>query len=1165
MSCELKNSLIKEFTEKFDASEGQRIGESLYNHIFTPSFKRWFGDFEAGKATKGRADMKNGLPTKEVILEYLDKQGLKAEKDIPSSYINLISKYTPVNPTSVREDLIQQTEALLKKVAKEVGDYAQTKTQKGSPMQRQRKQKAAFRTKIESLLTKLRTYKTEAGLIEYVSQVKQDIAGIKKALKLASGKDVNTHYEYLKRLRYFAAIEDVVYVIDKNPKLKKEFAKNKIDYSHIAADIQNLKKELSEKFIDVLGEKWGEIPGKMTRLAREKYRRGYSYNEAWRKSNPGKSKADFKKMQEAHIDKMIEQNEVDLQQAEKDHIKKAMLSVSDDISWMDAYFGNPRDITDDLIQIAVELLDKADYLVMRETINKTKEAHDLFERFKVGRNTKNMVKLYEDLLAFDEKGKPTNYLVGPIKGEYFKKLSDLYQEKRLAIEEHGETSEQAINAKRKEKVWINANSINGKRGKPRASWQDPKYKYFEDKSNKGQATYDMYWFLRELAEKRDKNYLGHGAGLRLPAIEKSILERTFENNIVDTASRTFGDTFRVRATDVELHNENPDEVEAEGWRAMKEKIKRTIYVNLDEQQKISRSIPTYFRDRSKVKPGDQSYDLVSMYLLDYWGSINYKEKYSILPELEIFKESIATRKTVQKTFTKQTQVAKKLGMEENVPAVIKGEESNAYKAIQTILEDRVYGIKSIGNATTNKIAQSLMSFTGDLFLIGNYFSAGASLFQGKTMNFIKAVGGIDFNLKDVTRGELKYDADVINMIGDIGALVPTSRTNLLGEIFESTQDWSAVAKKFAGTTKASQLANKNTLHFLTGLAENYIQNTLMYSFLNGIKVKNEKGEYINTAGEVVKDKKDAMSLDEAYEKDKSGKRLVMRKDADSIELNTGQTYSLKAKDLESTEFTVKRYLNHLNRRLNGNYALNNQAMAQRAAMGKLAFMLRKWLEPGIRRRYRGIGTAMPGINMIPKEHLTEEDIYYNREIQDLDEGTYTTVLRFLGGLKQDTRKFSMELTTERWHDLSLREQANIKEMVTEFTALILSSMGAALLYGAAQDEPDEKQKWALYMGAFYTRRLYSELFFYTNPREALRILKSPAASLSLIQNGMEIFDQFTTDAWSVATGGQMERYQSGKRKGELKFKKEINDIIPISYQLKRDVEDTIGWLYKPVD
>ena len=463
-----------------------------------------------------------------------------------------------------------------------------------------------------------------------------------------------------------------------------------------------------------------------------------------------------------------------------------------------------------------------------------------------------------------------------------------------------------------------------------------------------------------------------------------------------------------------------------------------------------------------------------------------------------------------------------------------------------------------------------MKYTGNLFLIGNFFSAGASIFQGKTMTFIESVGGVDFGKKDVAKAELLYSADMINIMGDVGKITPSSKTQLLSEIFESTQDFSAVAKKFSGATKASQLMKTSTLHFITSMAEHYIQNTLMYSFLQGIKLKNRDGKYINKKGEVVDSRDKAMSLHEAYkvEKDPKGKKAARLSlpnidNQGSFELKGGMEISLVNKngvpDLKQAEFKVKRYLNHLNRRLNGNYTSNNQALAQRHAAGKLAMMLRKWLEPGVRRRYRGLSTAL-----IPNDALTAEDLYYNREIEDLDEGTYVTTTRFMAQLIRDYKNFSLEMTSDNWSQLTLREKANIKKTITEVTTVIISALVSGLLYGAAQDEPDEKKKYALMLGAFYTRRLYSELTFYVNPMETLRILKSPAASMSLIQSGMEVFQQLGSDMLSVSAGGEFERYEQGKRKGQMKLAKEFRDLVPIWYQTGRKIDEALGFLYKPM-
>ena len=203
-------------------------------------------------------------------------------------------------------------------------------------------------------------------------------------------------------------------------------------------------------------------------------------------------------------------------------------------------------------------------------------------------------------------------------------------------------------------------------------------------------------------------------------------------------------------------------------------------------------------------------------------------------------------------------------------------------------------------------------------------------------------------------------------------------------------------------------------------------------------------------------------------------------------------------------------------------------------MGKLAFLLRKWLEPGIRRRYRGIGTVG-----IPADALTAEDIYYNREIQDLDEGTYTTTTRFFLNLVRDLKSFSLEMMSDNWALLSNREKANIKKTISEIAIMLISAIGGGLVFEAAKDEPDERKKAAMMLGAFYMRRLYSELRSFTSPTEFLRILQSPAASISLIQSTIEVFNQLGLDIAAVSTGGEMERYVQGKRKGQLKLEKEF--------------------------
>ena len=782
---------------------------------------------------------------------------------------------------------------------------------------------------------------------------------------------------------------------------------------------------------------------------------------------------------------------------------------------------------------------------MRETINRTKEGYDLYQKFIKGKSTTDMKSLYKDLLEKDEEGKITPYLIGPYKTSFYK------EKKKFA---DAAAEENNIKAQLEYKAWKNRNIVNDK---PIDKWRNPEYKFFGDKNNKGDIKYDMYQFLRSLAIKRDQNYFGRGAGLRLPYVDKSGLEDAFEDGVVTWAKNIQSDFLKARSTDIDLHKEGKDQEEVETWG----KYKKQINILVDESQAELKSVPKYFRGyKSGVDESRQSYDLMSIYLMDYWGSLNFREKNNVLADLEVFKYSLSKRDVIQKTFFGQQKVDAKV----NVPLVQKGAQSNSYKALQSLIEDRIYGNRALGSERMQMLANRIVSYTGNLYLMGNYFSAGASVFQGKTMTFIESVGGVDFNKKDVLFAEAKYDTDVINIMGDVGKIVPSSKTNLLGERFESTQDFSAVAQKFAAATKGSQLLKTNTLHFFTNAGEHYIQNTLMYTILNSIKALNSKGEYINKNGEVVKDRKDAMTLDEAYEIDKGKKGdkapvLKLNKNVASIEFKTGRTLKMDPKNIRNSEFKVKQFLNHFNRRLNGNYALNNKSYAQRTVVGKLTFFLRKWLEPGIRRRYRGIGTAVPFYRIVPRDQLSADDLYYSREIEDLDEGTYTTTIRFFRDLFREYKIFSSELRTDNWAKLTAREKGNVKKTITEMTTAIISMIMGSVLAGAAADEPDEQQKAAIALGAFYARRLYSELSFYVWPPEVLRILRSPSASLNLIEKGTRFIAQLSSDLVSA----EFEVYQQGARKGEFKLEKRFRDLVPIWYQTGRRVDEALGFLYKP--
>ena len=123
--------------------------------------------------------------------------------------------------------------------------------------------------------------------------------------------------------------------------------------------------------------------------------------------------------------------------------------------------------------------------------------------------------------------------------------------------------------------------------------------------------------------------------------------------------------------------------------------------------------------------------------------------------------------------------------------------------------------------------------------------------------------------------------------------------------------------------------------------------------------------------------------------------------------------------------------------------------------------------------------------------------------------------------------------------------------------MALSLIAASLLAGIAEDADDE-DKELYYTMAYLFRRHYSELRFYSSPTEGMRILQTPAASLSVIERTTNLMGQVFTDVTSL----EFERYTRGPRKGETKLKRKVSQLSPIFGQLDRNIQDTYEWLSK---
>lgn len=151
---------------------------------------------------------------------------------------------------------------------------------------------------------------------------------------------------------------------------------------------------------------------------------------------------------------------------------------------------------------------------------------------------------------------------------------------------------------------------------------------------------------------------------------------------------------------------------------------------------------------------------------------------------------------------------------------------------------------------------------------------------------------------------------------------------------------------------------------------------------------------------------------------------------------------------------------------------------------------------------------------------------------------------------KDLSKMQLNMTRENWAKLSEHEKANIRRAITEVSTVSLLAIAGVMLGKAGklmEDEFDSEEfSDRLVLGSFNlltyeVNRLYTEVFAYLNPVEAVRLMRTPMASTSIVENLLKLLGQIATDP--------LEQYETGWRKGQYKVGVRVEKLTPFYKQL----------------
>lgn len=576
---------------------------------------------------------------------------------------------------------------------------------------------------------------------------------------------------------------------------------------------------------------------------------------------------------------------------------------------------------------------------------------------------------------------------------------------------------------------------------------------------------------------------------RMPQIRKDLVERLKQDP--KSITKEVADNFRKKNTDV-------------GFGQLDEEGNKLIVA--DTKDNPVKFIPVYYTNPIEdIK--ELSTDATTGIMLYAQMSNNYAEMDKIVDTLQMSKNVLSNRKI--KLGTSKLSVFNELFTGQ--PVVKETTGGNAYDRFVEFLNMNVFGESKAKESNRlfdklgldqAKVVDAFNKYTSIQGLAFNVYSAVANPILGNALLRQEGFAKQYATHKDFLKADIIYSKNLRSVIKDIGKNLSTSKLRLFGEYINLMQDYEHRIKDTnADRSRFGRMMNMSNLFFMNHLGEHQIQNRLALAMANNKKVK-------------LGDKE--MSLWEALRVENH--RLIIPNGL---------------KNLDGTDFTQDDLIDfglrvqYLNQNLHGIYNEYDKAMLQKWSLGRAALLFRKFIVPGINRRW---GKR-----------------YYHIGLDSDVEGMYITTGRFFYGLIKELKEYQWNYSAN-WDKLSDFEKQNIKRTYTELTYMLAASILMGILTSLSDDDDDNQ---ALAFVAVQANRMYSELRFYSSWEESLKLLQSPAAGirqLTTLGTYLETFDPYGA---MFNDKNIIRRFERGKEKGNTYIWVATKKSIPLVQQIDK--------------
>lgn len=395
------------------------------------------------------------------------------------------------------------------------------------------------------------------------------------------------------------------------------------------------------------------------------------------------------------------------------------------------------------------------------------------------------------------------------------------------------------------------------------------------------------------------------------------------------------------------------------------------------------------------------------------------------------------------------------------------------------------------NIRMDKVADSLMKYTAVVNLGGfEILKPILNSLQGNVSNNIEAWAGKHLNRTSLMKGRHLYNKSLIDIAKDFKSPVKTSLIGQLSDVYDAIQG--EFIDKFGQTishNSAVKLMSGDTWFFGQHAGEHQVQTSFMLAMLYDQKV-----DQLLPDGQVKK-----INLVDAYKIDDNG-QLTVLEGVDKEWLPGGEKQK-----------ALRRKISSINKELHGVYNSFDRASIEKYSWGRLLLFFRKFVVSGFKKRFR----------YNPK---------VDYEAGELREGIY---INFMSTMIKDWRDVVRYLTYKD-HLLTDNQKAALKKTGLELTYMLLLGMLVSIL-----DDDDEEPGYIKAFALYEAYRLQSEMLFYLNPKETLKVLSTPSVTESKIEQTSRFINQllFTWDSEKLSYERNTGIWKKGNNKSFAYFVK----------------------------